>query len=320
MNIEQDAAHDAEQPPLLPEASQPFPPANNLISDLPRTNRKTTPNQPATSSRILTAFFALVIIIGSICLSISVINHNIQQSNLNATATAQVQATGIALSNRATATKEAKGTATAVSNITATAAMQYLETVTAVAPDTHDPYPPNTGYLAYINDLLGTTTNLPNDDKCTPSQFGYRISAASEHSQYCPAWNAVGNFTMEVTMKIEQGNCGGLQFRANPDNTNFYLFQVCADSSFEIYVYDSINAKGFRLLKFSASDAILFGHSQKNTIAVVAIDAQLDFYVNHKLVDHENDASFSNGYVGLFATSYHDATVVTYAYERIWNI
>lgn len=319
-------------PPLPPQPSTMYGggygPASLPPSPPPQQRHEGT--SPAL--RLLIVMIALVIIIGGIGLYAFLSYQNTQKSNANATATAQGlsanNATSTATSRMATATQtinNVNATSTAAANNTnATATAQAVASATATAGiPSQNPYPPNTGTLAYSSSLTTNDGDLPNSGNCLFKGDGYHVTATTGVYTTCPGTGSYSNFAAEVQMQIASGGCGGLMVRADAAAGKYYVFGVCSNGSYYISRYHGTGASDFDMLKdFTMSPSIQAGNSQSNTIAVVANGPNLDFYVNHQQVDHVNDTTYVRGVIGLISNANNNSAnlvEVIYTNARAWT-
>jgi hypothetical protein len=137
-----------------------------------------------------------------------------------------------------------------------------------------------------------------------------------------------GNFAYEVNMAINQGDCGGIVFRAK--SQAMYYFVICSTGTYRLVRYLGDSQGSVMLIPGSSSSAdptsaaINTGLAVNNTIAVEARGTHIDLYVNQAKVASIDDASYSSGYVGVIAKSLSDAashpTDVVFTNARVWNL
>jgi hypothetical protein len=215
------------------------------------------------------------------------------------------------------ATNNAHATATVQARVQATA------TTIAANPDL-DPYPP-AGMLALVDSLSQPSSWSNYSDanwggKCQFVNGAYQISQLQPNRLFnCNNSNTTyNNFAFEVKMTIKQGNCGGQVIRANSDNSDLYVFEVCQDGNYAFGKYTS--DASLTVLTNGKSSAISQGIGQSNTIAVVANDGNFELYVNFQKIDSASDSAYSQGYIGLVADARNNATTVIYQNARVWKI
>jgi len=126
------------------------------------------------------------------------------------------------------------------------------------------------------------------------------------------------NFAYQVKMNILSGDYGGILFRGNDSNNQFYHFDVYSDGSYQLLQADSTHEK---VLKSGIAAPFYTGNNQYNLIAVVARGNTLDLYVNQQLVDSVTDGTYSQGMVGVLAGCNNNCpTKVAYNNAKVWKL
>jgi hypothetical protein len=229
------------------------------------------PRRPVFSGGQIVLILGVIalVILGSGVLIYTSVTYNIAATNIRSTATAQANATQLAIdatnnaivsSDVATAqvalTAEAQATAIAqaYANATATARAIANATATAKVPATatpspnltRDPYPPFSGTLTLNDPLLNNSQghgwdvySMPVNNNCEFVNGGYEVTqqnqnnnSANDISNSCVAEKtSFANFTFQVNMTITKGGCGGLEFRADNQGIDGYGMLVCASST-----------------------------------------------------------------------------------------
>src|SRR6266567_2160397 len=254
-----------------------------------------------------------------------------------ATATAQADttatftaATAIANANiTATAAANAHATATTIARVNATATAASIAHATATASTiaaNPNPYPPGVGTLALLDPLGDNRRGFSwseNSTNCVFTGGAYHVIAPdSRSSAYCTARSTnFVNFAYEVQMKIIKGDVGGIIFRANSTNNNFYLFYVSQAGSYELFLCPGITCN--QLVASTPSTAINKGLNATNVVAVVATGTSITLYVNRQRVTSVNNATFSHGQIGVVASPFANAghpTEVVYSNARVWTL
>jgi serine/threonine protein kinase len=184
--------------------------------------------------------------------------------------------------------------------------------------DLQNPYTAS-GTIA-LNDPLRDNSNgyfwgelSDNYGTCEFTEGTYHVSTSPGKYHYCTATStALSNFAFEVQLRIINGDCGGLIFRSDETSGTFYLFQVCQDGSYALFVNSQI-------LTSNSSSAIHAGLNQINDIAVVANGSMLDLYANQQKIDSVNDNMYSHGQVGVVAEAISNQTEVAFSNARVWT-
>ncbi|HZU67979.1 MAG TPA: hypothetical protein VFA09_11945 [Ktedonobacteraceae bacterium] len=235
-----------------------------------------------------------------------------------------VQATNSALATAqagilATATAQAGATATAgaISNLgtaTATALENLLSNDTTGNPMLTDALTDNTGGNRWDEGLTGN-----GNTGCFFNQDYHAREAQTNFLQPCYAdATNFSNFVYEIQMTIDQGSQGGILFRANKSQGQFYLFRVGVDGSFTLEIYN--NNTSVKMLSSGVSDAINAGYGQQNDVAVLADKNLLYLYVNQQLVTAATDSALSAGQIGVAAIDYGMPTEVEFSNAQVWKL
>lgn len=122
-------------------------------------------------------------------------------------------------------------------------------------------------------------------------------------------WPKIGDTYIE--MSVRSGNCQsndyyGIIFRVpelnDPDQG--YLLGVSCEGKYSLRLWngrEGANGKMTTLIPWTASDKIVAGADQLNRVGVMMINDRLLVYLNGKLITEVKDATFKEGYFGIFA-------------------
>jgi serine/threonine protein kinase len=260
--------------------------------------------KPSPLRAIVLAVIALVIILGGLG-GFFVIQHNQSVYKTSLTATA----------NANSATAAARATAQTIAQATA----QANATATAIVTS-H--FPPFTN-LASFYPLTSSSSSWPSNSICQFVSTGYQVSIQQVNVvQWCPnSSGQFGDFAFQVTMDIQQGDCGGLIFRY-VDNNNFFLYEVCSNGTYNI---DSVvkNHWFYGYTTDRANSAIRQGN-QQNVIAVTVQGNTVNMYANGTHIDTGTDndlttSTFSQGSIALEAYDASNPTTVVYTNALLWT-
>ena len=157
------------------------------------------------------------------------------------------------------------------------------------------------------------------DGACTFTSSGYQVdSPKTQTYYYCGSTSSTySNFSFEVQAQIVKGDCGGLIFRANTDTSQLYLFEICSDGSYNLFIYRNANGDS-TLLANAPSSAIKSG--QPNILAVTAQGSTLTLYVNSQKITSITNTTYTRGQVGVVADSTNNATQVLFTNARLWTL
>jgi hypothetical protein len=121
------------------------------------------------------------------------------------------------------------------------------------------------------------------------------------------------NLQIEVDARTVQGpldNNFGILVRYQPDDDNFYWFEISADGYYSVDLMQAGEWVG--LVDWTESDAINQGLEATNHLVVVCNRDQFTFYVNDTYLTVVSDATFAAGNIGLAAGTYDEPGVVVH--------
>jgi serine/threonine protein kinase len=207
----------------------------------------------------------------------------------------------------------------ATSTAMAAATPPAIATGTSV-PTSLRPYPANNAQLVLSDPLQDNSKNYQWDERvgCRFTGGAYDVQAlASNTSQPCYAHtSSFSNFTFEVQMRIVQGDCGSIVFRAESTTSSFYGFRICQDGHYSFIVHSGPYS---RTIVDHVAPAIHTGLNQSNTLAVVAQGNTFDLYVNDEKVGSTSDSSYSQGEIGVLATNQAgNGTEAVFSNAKVW--
>jgi hypothetical protein len=247
-----------------------------------------------------------------------------------ATATAQAQLTGTA-NAQSSATAQANATANAIASATANAQGTANAQSSATATALQNILAASTSGTAVLNDTLNAQSGS-NWDTFAPanSQAGScQFTNGAYHSnmpakgffQPCYANNPTfTNFAFQVQMTITQGDEGGILFRADPNNSKYYLFRIDTNGVYDLFVYSSNQPSSAKRLLGGTAQSFKTGLNQPNTLALVAKGNNLYFYVNSQFIDSASDGTFSSGKIGVFGEDTTNPTDAAFANAQVWQL
>ncbi|HZU66611.1 MAG TPA: zinc-ribbon domain-containing protein [Ktedonobacteraceae bacterium] len=180
----------------------------------------------------------------------------------------------------------------------------------------------HTGKLAFTDPLAANNGSQQWDvnRNCAFKGGAYHVIAPDPRfSDYCTA-NATNfsNFAFEVSMKIIQGDAGGILLRVENTNPNqFYDFYVGQNGT---YGFEVVNGSKFSVLKGGTSPAIRQGLNAVNVLGVVAQGSSMTLYVNQQRIASVTDPGYHSGQIGVYAVVYSHATEVAFSNARLWTL
>jgi hypothetical protein len=236
------------------------------------------------------------------------------QSRNQPTATTAAKTAGYLQANL-TGTAKVKATTQILNNATAVLQQKLFHQLTSAQPTLNDPlhqqdshrWEEDTkaggGGCAFINGAYHASM----------SQIGFFASCYALSSNF-------SNFVYQVQMTILKGDRGGIIFRSNNSNTNFYLFRVAQDGSYDLFAYVNTIGSNSKSLAQGSSPAIHRGLNQPNQVTVVARGSSLTLYINQQYVTGVKDWAYSSGAIGIFADDQLNPTEVAFNNAAVWTL
>ena len=255
------------------------------------------------------------------------------QATAQARLTARANATKLALTQQATnqalATQQAYIYATASALVGSTATAQGSSVAaTATASAAENLLNQDTSGTPAFNDALSDTsgnngwdTNI-NAQGNTGCQFNngayHALEVMRGYLQPCFAEASnFSNFAYQVTLTIDQGDQGGIIFRANNAKSQYYLFRVGTDGSYTLERYTNNQAI---TLSSGFSIAIATGTGQSNTLAVIANKSTLALFANSTYITSVSDSTLTSGLIGVVALDFTLPTDVEFSNAQVWTL
>ena len=251
----------------------------------------------------------IVVVLGSIAAgAVGFINHNNYVTAQDATATAHAQATGTAVAK-------------------ATQAVAAMQTATVTANE--NPYD-NGSWHVEFSDALTTPRywqeiKTPNAGDCTfiNSQY-YRITGLKSGYDYiCEVQGTSTNYTdvtMEVTMDILQGDCGGFVLR-DSGTTNYaaYLVFICQNGAYELDKTNNTSNGSTTGLLTGSSPALSGSLGKSQVVAVTVIGNIINLFVNKQRIFQHADSTYTQGSIGLVVWDQNaPMTQVAFSNAKVW--
>jgi len=193
---------------------------------------------------------------------------------------------------------------------------------------TANPYAPHLGMLVLQDPLVDNSRGYDWNELMT-STYACKFEAGVYHviqTQYpyftdCFAEHVgvhFSNFTFQVQMKIIQGDCGGIVFRADSTENQFYFFRVCQNKFYDLRRFVDNTNRTAQTLTSGFNAAIATGINATNLVAVVAQGSELDLYVNQQDVQGITDTAYSDGKIAVAASQNGNPTEVVFSNIMIW--
>jgi hypothetical protein len=253
------------------------------------------------------------------------------QATARALSTARANANRLALTQQATnqalATQQANiyETATALTGSTATAQVNS-DTATATANRLQNLLNQDTSGTPTLNDALSDNSGnhqwdeIINPEGNTGCQFNngvyHALEALRGFLQPCFAEGSnFSNFVYQVTMTIDQGDQGGIIFRANGAKGQYYVFRIGVDGS---YTLERYNNNQLTTLSSGFSPAIATGTGQSNTLSVMADKSTFYLFANQSYITTARDSTFTSGQIGVVVLDFTLPTDIEFSNAQVW--
>jgi hypothetical protein len=295
-----------EQNPPTP-APPPYNPYAQTVSNTnPNYNQYgTIPSAPPTPPRrgpsmrvILISAIALILVLGGIAIAFLSYN-NVQQSNANATATAQANSKATAQANQ-TATAQAAMTATAIASNYPFSANLKL----------NDPLTDNSKGSGWQTDNLCKFQG--NAYHATDTQANTFNSCSAVHTDF-------SNFTFEVEAVLNSGDAVGITFRGNADKNQFYRLAIYTDGSYAVYLY--VDATGTNSRKLTNGTITPTPDlTNTNVLSVVARGSTMTIYFNKTEVTSFTDPTYTHGQIGVAVTDISKSADAVFSNLNVWQL
>jgi eukaryotic-like serine/threonine-protein kinase len=285
-----------------------------------------TPRRRRKWRNALLAALALLLVLGGLGIFTLVHNAQVATDKANATATAQAKvranASATSLSNNTTATAEANAIATqaAINDAQATATVAAYQNLynasTRGAPALNDPLSDNSRGNGW-----GEGVSAGSGCQFTGGAY-HATTPNSNFFESCGAFSTnFANFAYSVQMKIVQGSCGGMLFRADVTNSKFYYWRVCQDGTYSLLRYVSNSGSTSKILIPLTNASFNTGLNQSNLLTVIAKGHTFYFYINKQEVDSISDGTYNQGQIGLTAESFNSSpTDAAYTNAEVWTL
>ena len=183
-------------------------------------------------------------------------------------------------------------------------------------------------YDNYWHSEINTKTNA----SCQFDRGAYKVTAVPSYVHYCYASSAVfDDFIYQVQMKFLRGECGGIVFRADPENGTLYFFEICRNLTYDFIRWDSVPAKDWQYLLVGQPDngqpdnlkSILKNDNiqvnQSVTLAVIAKGNIFQLWVNHQELDVGFDVSARELKVGAIGVAASGPALIAFSNAKVWT-
>lgn len=301
-------APQMQQAPGMP----PFPPAPKPVAQ----------GGLSGSAKVLLGIMAAVMILGG--LGLIYYTAVLHPAQLRADATATVQTLQ---NNTAVANAHATGTTQAYANATVTAQTQVTAQAQATVTALQAVYSQATSGTPALNSPLSYQDAANWEVYNTTDGGGCGFNGGALHSSvpskgfyvacFARATN-FSNFAFQVQMTILKGDEGGILFRANPTNYQYYFLIISRSGAYSLYL--SKDKQHNLSIAGDNSTAIKTTAGQANLVTVIAKGGTIYLYINKQFVGSVNDGSFNSGQIGVLSSDNTNSTDVAFNNALVWRL
>ncbi len=157
---------------------------------------------------------------------------------------------------------------------------------------------------------------------CTFTSGAYHLNTSGNNpsAQCFSSISNLSDFAFQAQVMISQASAaGGLIFRADGTQSNFYNFYISPNRFYELDLV--ANGRLVKLLSYGPSSAINISPNQPNLLTVVAHGSTIYLYVNKQNVATLNDSTYRSGGIGLFAFKGATPTGdVAFSNAQVWKL
>ncbi|GHO52770.1 hypothetical protein KSB_12450 [Ktedonobacter robiniae] len=246
------------------------------------------PQKKSSGGKIALIILAVVVVLAGIGI-FSASAYNTSQGNAHATATAQAQ--------------DAKATA----NVQATAtymASHFPFSSKLILNDSLSGNNPAHGWMS--DKYCSFSNNMYHASETKSSTF---VTCSAKSTDYT-------DFSFEATMQNFIGNAGGLVFRGDEDQQNYYLFLVFYDGSFGFYSYSTAS----HTKKIITGDVNNFSISKPIRLGVTAQGNSFKFFADGQQIGQATDSTYSHGQVGIAVDNDALITEANFSNAKVWQL
>ena len=179
----------------------------------------------------------------------------------------------------------------------------------------------------WVDNLDNGNNWLTDNDAFTEIKFngGYmKLTAITDLDGWRLSWPAPDDFYLEG--KFQTPSCSGtdhygLMFRTpkNSGASQGYLFGITCDGKYSLRLWDDPNMTV--LVGWTASDKIIKGANQVNTLGVMADGDTLGLYINGSKVKEVTNDTFTEGIFGVFVGGDSGVDFTMWLDQiRYWNL
>ena len=210
-----------------------------------------------------------------------------------------------------------------------TALAQANMTGTAQASATAYPqnlYSQITSQKPTFNDSLSNNTANAWDENshCAFTNSSYHVTAEQTgYFFYCMnSTQTYHNFAFQVKMTFVRGSLGGIIFRADTQNSKYYLLRIDRSGRYDLFLYVDSNVQHVKKLGGDDTGVLSPYLNQANLITLIVQGNTFTLYIDSQYIVTLTDptATLSSGNIGVTAEDYNEAAEVSYQQAELWKL
>lgn len=163
--------------------------------------------------------------------------------------------------------------------------------------------------------------------RCDFENASYVVTRNGSDYSNCPAQQPdFTNFIFRVQMKMFSGDYGGIEFRYDASNDQFYYFRIDQNGAYQLKVSVDQTFSDDKTLVINPSSSSLSslfkpGSGTSNSVAVLADQNYFYLFVNDHYIGYAKDATYQSGEIGfLVGNSTSNQTVVAFSDAQVWQL
>lgn len=210
-----------------------------------------------------------------------------------------------------TAMAQANMTGTAQASATAYPQTRYRQIVNQ-NPTLNDSLSNNSANAWDVNSHCVFTNGSYHAIEEQTSYFFYCMNTAQTYQ----------NFAFQVKMTFLRGSLGGIMFRADTQNSKYYLLRIDRSGRYDLFLYVDSNVRDVKKLAGDVTDALNLNLNQPNLITLLVQDNTFALYINTQYITTITDpnSTLTSGQIGLTAEDYTEAAEVSYQQAELWKL
>jgi serine/threonine protein kinase len=221
-----------------------------------------------------------------------------------------------ASATQAARTALARGTQQAVATFTAQSTREIYTATTSGSPVLNDPL---------TNRSTSTWRSVQGKNYAclfTSGTYHMQIASASTYLNCLDQKPSVHNFAFEVEMSVIKGDGGGIIFRSDDSQANFYVFRTASSGTQSYFSFLAYVTSGTTTsIKYIQETVSQIDAHAFNLITVIGYEDTFYFYINKMFLMKAQDTTLTKGSMGMYAwNGDKGATEVAFRNARIWKL